>query len=113
MGGLNCTLNYTAAHTTYPLKCMLTPQGPVAAVLGRPADPYTRALLAAVPVEGVPRGGLASLPGSVPDLLRPPPGCRFAPRCPHARPACASGLPPVATLADGRQVACLRPGEGP
>ena len=55
--------------------------GRVDAVLSSPRHPYTRALLAAVPGASAKRGALAALGGSVPNLLNPPPGCRFAPRC--------------------------------
>jgi len=50
-----------------------------------------QALLAAVPGAAAARGALAALGGSVPNLLRPPPGCRFAPRCAHATPRCDAG----------------------
>ena len=52
-----------------------------------PEHPYTEALLAALPQiegEGVREGRLASIPGRPPDLITPPEGCRFAPRCPYA-----------------------------
>jgi len=67
--------------------------------------PYTRALLAAQPrAEG--RGSrLPALGGRVPDLIDPPAGCRFAPRCPHAMPECAT-RPALADAAAGHAVAC-------
>ncbi len=86
-------------------------RGEVGAVLDRPGHPYTRALLAAIPVQGVARGALRGLPGAVPSLLAPPSGCRFAPRCPLARPACSRELPAFVRLGPGQEVACLRAGE--
>ena len=58
-------------------------QGPAAAVLGRPAHPYTRGLLAARP-----EGGLRPIPGAPPDPARLPQGCAFAPRCPRCMAGC-------------------------
>jgi len=72
-----------------------------------PAHPYTRALLAAVPTPATKRGELKGLPGAVPDLLRPPTGGRFAPRCPQAQPACTQTLPPPVAVAPGHNAACL------
>ncbi len=77
-------------------------------VLGQPMHPYTRALLAALPKPGIQRGALSTLPGRVPDLIHPPPGCRFAPRCERASPACTSVLPPLVGLSDTHRVACVR-----
>ena len=82
--------------------------GPVSAVLKRPAHPYTRALLASVPVAGTRRGSLAGLAGTVPNLLTPPPGCRFASRCSLAGPDCAQGVPPMVPLGQTHAAACLR-----
>ena len=76
-------------------------------VLQSPRHPYTRALLAALPRPGVQRGQLANLPGRVPDLIRPPPGCRFAPRCALATSACTQATPASVAVSEGHQVACI------
>ena len=68
--------------------------GPVRDVLMHPRHPYTQALLAAIPTRSTARGALRGLPGAVPNLIAPPPGCRFAPRCARATAACAT-LPPL------------------
>ncbi len=80
--------------------------GPVAQVISAPRHPYTQALLAAIPTRHVARGALQGLAGSVPDLLAPPPGCRFAPRCALARAECAV-LPRSRTVEEGHRVACV------
>ena len=67
-------------------------QAPVHDIFRRPAHPYTRALFAAMPRLDEDAQGqvhdLAAIPGRVPPLDAMPPGCRFAPRCPLARPGC-------------------------
>ncbi|ADP81120.1 dipeptide ABC transporter ATP-binding protein [Pseudofrankia inefficax] len=69
--------------------------GPTAAVLGRPRHPYTRALLAAVPV-GRPRGSRLSAPASVaPGPPASPDACPYAARCPLADDRCRTKLPPL------------------
>jgi len=82
-------------------------------VLRSPRHPYTRALLAALPRPGVPRGQLANLPGRVPDLIRPPPGCRFAPRCARATSACTVATPASVAVSDQHLVACIHLDEVP
>jgi oligopeptide/dipeptide ABC transporter ATP-binding protein len=81
--------------------------GRVDAVLSSPRHPYTQALLAAVPGASARRGALTALGGSVPNLLNPPPGCRFAPRCAHAMPRCSASLPPMIDIEGGQRVACV------
>jgi oligopeptide/dipeptide ABC transporter ATP-binding protein len=85
--------------------------GPVAPLLARPAHPYTRALLGAVPRLDLRRGEALpaeEMPGTPPDPRRPPPGCRFHPRCALARPGlCDSGTPPASRpLGAERSAAC-------
>ena len=65
----------------------------------------TQKLLAAVPNIQADRRTLDVIPGSPPDLRHPPPGCRFAPRCPFAMPVCTEVVPPETTF-DGVRVAC-------
>ena len=79
-------------------------QGPIDAVFTRPFHPYARALLAAVP-EGDSKP--AGIPGVVPQPHALPPGCRFAPRCPHAQPICDAAVPTL-DRHDDRLVRCVR-----
>src|SRR6266699_5129124 len=82
--------------------------GPVAAVLGAPAHPYTQGLLAST-VHGQPRDReIDAIPGSPPDMRRLPRGCSFAPRCAQRLPACHIDVPEQRVPQPGRMAACLR-----
>ncbi len=61
---------------------------PAASLFAQPQHPYTIGLLGAAPRFSAPGQRLANIAGTVPDLAAPPPGCRFAPRCPFATGAC-------------------------
>jgi peptide/nickel transport system ATP-binding protein len=74
-------------------------------VLRNPQHPYARALVAAVPLMGSQRKRIL-LEGAVPNPLNLPPGCRFHPRCPEAKPICREQEPELFVLEDRRQVAC-------
>ena len=78
---------------------------PVETIFRAPRHPYTQALLEALPTAGQARGALRVIEGRVPDLTDPPPGCRFAPRCPHRMPEC-DRVPPIALEDAGHAVAC-------
>ena len=77
----------------------------VADLFASPRHPYTRALLEAVPRTDQ-RGALRSIVGSVPNLVAPPPGCRFHPRCPHVKPICRDRFPDMIAVGAGHEVAC-------
>jgi len=80
--------------------------GAVTGVLTQPRHPYTRGLLAAVPLLDAPRNApLRDIPGTVPSPDAWPAGCTFAPRCPAAQPRCHN-LPPPETESDGRHCRC-------
>ncbi len=80
---------------------------PVRELFRSPAHPYTTGLVASMPVMDGPRRPLQAIAGSVPQAAAMPPGCRFAPRCAAAMPACAAGVPPTVSLGPERSVACL------
>ncbi|MFZ5811016.1 MAG: ABC transporter ATP-binding protein [Thermodesulfobacteriota bacterium] len=80
---------------------------PTDALFERPAHPYTRALLASVPLpDPGKRQNLARLTGDVPSPVDLPPGCRFHPRCPEATAVCAKESPPRVALGPGHEVVC-------
>ncbi|MCS7463012.1 ABC transporter ATP-binding protein [Paenibacillus doosanensis] len=74
-------------------------------LLKEPRHPYTRGLLNSFPSLSGPRTRLTGIPGSPPDLIRPPAGCKFEPRCAHALPQCRSREPMMQADAQG-QIAC-------
>lgn len=79
---------------------------PVAEIFSKPRHPYTQALLRAIPRADREATTLSSIPGTVPDLLFPPTGCMFHPRCPYAWKACAETRPAYAEVEKGHRVAC-------
>ena len=87
-------------------------EGDVHAVFARPRHPYTRALLASMPVLSAGARDkshrLAAIPGQVPRASKLPPGCAFAPRCPLAVEACSAEPPPLDDTGDGHLVRCIR-----
>ena len=74
-------------------------------LFNRPKHPYTRALLDSVPKFSL-EGKLKTIPGSVPNLVSPPTGCRFHPRCPQCFDRCQQETPGLQEIEPGHQVAC-------
>ena len=70
-----------------------------------PLHPYTRGLLNSVP-KASQQEELAMIPGAVPNLIWPPSGCRFHPRCPHVMEICSEAKPPLVEHSSGHWVAC-------
>ena len=79
---------------------------PVRELLRRPLHPYTRALMNSVPKLRGDAARLSAIPGNVPRLGDFPPGCRFAPRCPMARPECSEKIPELLEVEPGRWMRC-------
>jgi peptide/nickel transport system ATP-binding protein/oligopeptide transport system ATP-binding protein len=79
---------------------------PAKELLRRPLHPYTKALMASVPKLHGTADRLSAIPGNVPRIGNFPPGCRFAPRCPIAKPECSDKLPELVEVEAGRFVRC-------
>ena len=75
-------------------------------LLRRPLHPYTKALMNSVPELGGNATRLTAIPGNVPSLGQWPAGCRFAPRCPIAKPDCSVKAPELVEVEPGRFVRC-------
>ena len=80
--------------------------GPAAEVTDHPSHPYTQLLLRAAPDPDRIEPPTLAGRGAPPSLVRPPSGCRFHPRCPHAMPVCETTAPPAVRVADGHASAC-------
>ena len=78
------------------------------ALFARPLHPYTRGLIASVARMGDAKGDFQQIPGALPNPADKPEGCYFHPRCPLATDICREKMPPLRTLADGRQLRCWR-----
>jgi len=80
---------------------MVMETGEVNTIFAAPTHPYTQGLLASVPkLRTANKERLRPIPGSPPDMLRPPIGCPFAPRCVHAMEICVEQVPPTFDMAD-------------
>jgi oligopeptide/dipeptide ABC transporter ATP-binding protein len=75
-----------------------------------PRHPYTKALLASRPRLGL-KGDIVTIAGNVANLMRPPDGCRFHPRCPNAISICSREQPALEAMEPGQRVACHNPVE--
>lgn len=76
-------------------------------IMAHPRHPYTQVLLGSRPKGGLKKGDvLHCIPGSPPDLSQLPPGCAFAPRCPHATQVCSQSAPVSETVAELHAVSC-------
>ena len=84
-------------------------EAPVEALFGDPRHPYTQGLIRSIPRvdRAAQRARLEAIPGSVPSLLTPPPGCRFAARCKFATEICTKAMPPLKEVAPGHYVRCV------
>jgi peptide/nickel transport system ATP-binding protein len=83
-------------------------EGPVERLFRDPQHPYTQGLLSGVLDLLEPKPIRVAIEGSVPDLVRPPPGCRFHPRCPHVMDVCRTEQPPLLPRGEGHAACWLR-----
>jgi len=85
-------------------------EAPVAELFADPRHPYTQGLIRSIPridLDAGRKARLEAIPGTVPSLLSPPAGCRFAARCRFATEACLAAEPPLREIAPGHKVACI------
>ena len=85
-------------------------EAPVEQLFAAPRHPYTQGLIRSIPridKAATHKARLEAIPGVVPSLIDPPPGCRFAPRCRFAMPACRAEIPPLREVGAGHKVACV------
>ncbi|MCD6189729.1 MAG: ABC transporter ATP-binding protein [Thermococcus sp.] len=80
--------------------------GSVEQIFKNPLHPYTKGLLKAVPNPMTKIERLEAIPGTVPNLITPPGGCRFHPRCPYVMEVCKKKVPELVEIEDGHFVAC-------
>jgi oligopeptide/dipeptide ABC transporter ATP-binding protein len=87
--------------------------GPIPQIFQEPLHPYTKTLRDASPVpDPTARKSFGRIEGEVPSAVKPPSGCHFHPRCPHATELCKTVYPDWYAVGDGRGIACHLYGEG-
>ena len=85
-------------------------EAPVDELFANPRHPYTQGLIRSIPRvdrAAEQKDRLEAIPGTVPSLLNPPTGCRFAARCKYAMDICVRGMPPLKEVGPGHRVACV------
>jgi len=85
-------------------------EAPVRQLFAKPMHPYTQGLIRSIPRldrAGKEKERLEAIPGTVPNMLTPPPGCRFAARCKFASERCQEAVPPLREIDPGHKVACV------
>ncbi len=85
-------------------------EAPVRELFAHPRHPYTQGLIRSIPridLDAAQKMRLEAIPGTVPQLIEPREGCRFAARCKHAVGACLNVTPPLREVAPGHKVACI------
>ncbi|MBS0222415.1 MAG: ABC transporter ATP-binding protein [Proteobacteria bacterium] len=85
-------------------------EAPVDALFGNPRHPYTQGLIRSIPRvdrAATHKERLEAIPGTVPSLVDPPPGCRFARRCRFASDVCRQAMPPLKQVGPGHFVRCV------
>ncbi|MBL8351787.1 MAG: ABC transporter ATP-binding protein [Burkholderiaceae bacterium] len=85
-------------------------EAPVVELFGHPRHPYTQGLIRSIPridLAATHKVRLEAIAGTVPKLIAPAEGCRFAARCRHATPACSAATPPLREVVPGHKVACI------
>ena len=100
-------VRYLCERTLVMYLGRIVEDGPTREIVRRPLHPYTRALVAAVPVPDADQlRQPLPIKGNVPDAREPPSGCSFRDRCPYAMPRCAVETPQLRPAAGGHHVAC-------
>jgi peptide/nickel transport system ATP-binding protein len=84
----------------------LVEYGNIVKLFKEPLHPYTQDLIEAFPSIKAPKRAMVSIPGAPPDLLKPPLGCRFHPRCKYAMDICRKAVPKLVEATQGQMVAC-------
>jgi len=82
-------------------------ESPVRELFKNPKHPYTQGLIQAVPKKETGRGGLIGIPGMIPNLIDPPQGCRFHPRCEHAMDICHQQIPNMTIIGNLHTTSCF------
>lgn len=85
----------------------LAEYGDIVSIFKEPVHPYTQGLIGAFPSIKAAKRRMSSMPGSPPDLLNPPTGCRFHPRCPYATDICRKKEPQITPTHEGHYAACF------
>lgn len=93
----NCAIMYAGK---------IVENGDIVSIFKKPLHPYTQGLIQAFPSIKTAKMEITSIPGFPPDLLRPPSGCRFHPRCSYAMSACKKEEPKPIEVAPGHYVEC-------
>ena len=95
-------------HAAIMYAGQIVEQAPASELFNHPQHPYTQGLMACFPSIRAAKSRLEGVPGSPPDMVAPPSGCRFHPRCPYAEPRYQESVPELLPVGPDHLVACHR-----